>query len=365
MKKKLLFVTETLGSGGAEKLLVDLLRHLDKGRFEVTVCSVWDIGGYRETVRELADHYVPLLPDMKLLHGFRHWLMRKKRRLIFRRPASWAYRFLLPKGHDVEIAWLEGITTRLVAGSCNKKAKKYAWIHCNLEELPLLDRCIKGRKAQRKALSCFDAVVGVSRAAADAVKRLYGLAQVKTIYNPVDTDYIRSQARAALIGLPEKRADYRLVSVARLLPQKGGLRLLHAIKGLRDGGLSVELWLLGEGEEREACEAYIREHHLHEWVTLWGFQGNPYPYIRQSDLYVCASLSEGWGLSMAEALIIGTPVVSTCRFEREDDGRTPYCVITENSEDGLCRGIGSCCAPPGSWRLCAASWQMRPTVLVP
>ncbi len=350
MKKKLLFVTETLGGGGAEKVLLSLLQHLDRSQFEITVCTVWDTGVYAPHVRELVDSYVSLLEPMEQLHGIHRWFANKKRRWIYRRlPARWVYKLFVPKGNDVEVAWLEGVATRIVAGSSNKEAKKYAWIHCNLAELPLLDRVIKGRRAQQQSLSRYDAVVGVSHTASAAVRHLYGLENVVTLYNPIDADVIRKQALLGMNELPTKKAAFRIVSVARLHPQKGSLRLLRAVKRLRDEGVSLELWMVGDGEERESCEAFIRSHQLEKWVTLWEFQKNPYPLIYHSDLYVCASLSEGWGVSITEALVLGVPVVSTCRFEGESDGRDEFCVITDNNEDALCQGISNLLRSPGKW----------------
>ena len=73
---------------------------------------------------------------------------------------------------------------------------------------------------------------------------------------------------------------------------------------------------------------------------MTGSQDNPYPYIKSSDLLVCASYFEGYNLTVAEALILGTPVLSTnCAGPNEilDNGK--YGLIVDNSEEGLYSGI--------------------------
>ena len=84
----------------------------------------------------------------------------------------------------------------------------------------------------------------------------------------------------------------------------------------------------------------ISELDMKDNVQLLGFKENPYPYIKEADLFVCASIHESYCLVVAESLVVGTPVVSTmCTgpIELLDNGR--YGLLVENSENGLCAGI--------------------------
>ena len=76
---------------------------------------------------------------------------------------------------------------------------------------------------------------------------------------------------------------------------------------------------------------------------------NPYKYIKSSDLYVCSSLSEGFSTSVTEALIVGTPVVTTlCSGMQEMLGENnEYGIVTENNEDALYEGIKTMLTTPG------------------
>lgn len=75
-----------------------------------------------------------------------------------------------------------------------------------------------------------------------------------------------------------------MATVGRFVPQKAYDRLLRVIKRLYEDGYSIELWILGDGEQRPMLKEYINTHSLNEIVTLWGFQKNPYPYLKHSDI---------------------------------------------------------------------------------
>ena len=113
--------------------------------------------------------------------------------------------------------------------------------------------------------------------------------------------------------------------------------MLRVVKQLKEDGCKFKLRFLGEGELYEQLFAYIKENSLHDYVELIGFKKNPYPYIAKSDLFVCSSRSEGYSLVIAEALVLGVPVISTyCSGPNEllEDGK--YGMLVKNSEDGSC-----------------------------
>ena len=85
---------------------------------------------------------------------------------------------------------------------------------------------------------------------------------------------------------------------------------------------------------------HIRENNAGSYITMVGNQLNPYPYMKQADLLVCASQFEGFGLFVAESMIVGTPVLSTdCTGPNEILGHGEYGVIVENSGEGIYNGL--------------------------
>lgn len=125
-------------------------------------------------------------------------------------------------------------------------------------------------------------------------------------------------------------------SIGRLVEQKGYDRLLQVVNRLRNDGLQIEVWIFGEGEERSKLEQYISSHQLADIVRLMGFHSNPYPYIAKCDLFVCSSRAEGFNLAIAEAMVLGLPVISTdCAGPNELLGFGEFGMLVPNNEEDL------------------------------
>lgn len=339
MRKKVLFVIESLSGGGAEKVLTVLLKHIDKTRFDVTLCTVVEIGVYMDEVKKYVSCTSILgNPNRKTFLG-KIWYRFKYKCVYNWLPLKWVYRLFIPQGNDVEIAFVEGFATKLMAASSNKQAKKLAWVHTDLINNHWIESIYRNITEEQLSYQKYDQIIGVSKQVTNSVQHLYHLKNVITCYNPIESDVILKWAGENL-SLPLKKESLRLVSVGRFVPQKAFDRLLRVVNRLYKEGFSMELWLLGDGEQRSLLEQYIRDKNLETIVTLWGFQANPYPYLQQSDLFVCSSVSEGYSTAVTEALIIGLPVVTTaCSGMDELLDNGIYGIITTNDEDALYEGV--------------------------
>lgn len=347
MKRKVLFLIESLSGGGAEKVLSVLLKHLNQDKFEVTLCTVVDTGVYVEEVKPYV-HYTSILgnPNRKSILGKLGYHLRYK--LVYQiLPLKWVYQLFVPKNHDVEVAFVEGFATKLLSFSTNTKARKMAWVHMDLINNPWISVLYNNVKEEQKSYQRYNLVVGVSQTASDAIQKKYLLKNVITLYNPIESDVIIKKSQEQ-ISLPLKKDNaIRLISVGRFVPQKAYDRLLRIVHRLVSEGYSLELWLLGDGEQRLMLENYIREYSLEKIVTLWGFCENPYPYILKSDVFVCSSVSEGYSTAVTEALILGKPVITTlCSGMNELLNNGECGLITENSEEALYLGLKRCLDKP-------------------
>ena len=337
-RTNVLFVIESLAGGGAEKVLSVLIKYFDYEKYDVTVCPIVDEGIYCEEVKRNVTCYKPIIsyngPFLSLL-----WNRIKYKLIYSHLPLGLVYKWFIPQGNDVEIAFCEGYVTKLLAHA-NSKAKKMAWVHIDLMDYPWpIDLGIyKDLNEERKTYSVFDNIICVSKTVQSSFKELFDLEnQVITIYNPIDVVDIRHKAEQKLV---RKSKTIRLISVGRLVYQKGYDRLLKVLKHLLDNGFPVNLVILGEGAERETLEKYIESHNMQSYVSLPGFLENPYQEMSESDLFVCSSRAEGFSLVIAEAMVLGVPVVSTyCSGPNEllQDGR--FGMLVENSEEGMYRGI--------------------------
>ena len=338
MEKRVLFLIESLSGGGAEKVLSVIIKHFDYNKYDVTVCPVVDIGVYTEVVKEYATYYVPII-SFKGNIVSRIWNRIKYKLIYSILPLDWVYKMFIPQGNEIEVAFCEGFATKLLAHA-KSNSKKIAWIHTDLENNPWTTEIgvYKNVEEERKTYSVFDTVVCVSKMVLQSFCKLYGLNEKAiTIYNPIDVDDIRQKA-----GKKGNRKDnvVHIISVGRLVPQKGYDRLLRVIKRLHEEGNPVQLVILGDGTERNSLENYIVRYEMETYASIPGFSNNPYEQICQSDLFICSSRAEGFSLVIAEAMTLGVPVVSTCCMgpnELLQDGKCG--MIVENSEEGLYTGL--------------------------
>ena len=93
---------------------------------------------------------------------------------------------------------------------------------------------------------------------------------------------------------------------------------VDAMKRLKDAGKNVRWYVLGEGDQRKKLQEQIDALGLTEDFILYGAVNNPYPFMKQADIYVHASRFEGKSIAIQEAQILGKPmVVSDCSGNRE------------------------------------------------
>lgn len=341
MKKRVLFVINSLWGGGAEKVFQTLLCNLDKDKYDITVCSV--------NQARVEAPYPTVGVKYRYLFGqsAKSGLGRFKLRLInklkltvyYHLSPTWFYRLFVRGRYDVEVAFLEGYATRVVSGSTNKRSKKLAWVHIDLEKNHWTDVAYRSRKEEESVYSRFDSVPVVSKSVYASMKSLYPkLDTLLVVQNPIDEKFIRSQSAAFKAKFPS--AAIKLVSIGRLESQKGYDRLLPIVKRLVDEGYDLSLTILGDGSQRRSLESYIRENGLSERVLLPGFQSNPYPWLERADLFVCSSRSEGYSTVVTEALILGLPVITTdCAGMDELLGSGRYGMIVDNDDEALYNGL--------------------------
>lgn len=322
--KKILFIMNNLGGGGAERVLIDMLNTFDYSRYEVDLFLVNCEGVYLNEVNKKVKIYK--------MYGDKHFnnkylenlYLNFKYRLLHHFPGI-MYRLFIKKKYDIEIAFLEGFPcTYLLSHSSNKKSKKIAWVHIDLEKSRVLET-----KLEREAYSKVDYIVCVSNDSANIVKKLYPefSHKVKVIYNLINKDAVIEKSNMEIGYI---KVEPTIVGVGRLVPQKRFDILIRAHKLLVEEGIKNKLIIAGVGEKETELKSLINELDVEESVEMIGFQTNPYPYIKASDIFCMASDFEGFSLVVAEALILEKPIVSTnCVGPSELLNNGEYGVITK------------------------------------
>lgn len=324
---KILFFIDELTGGGAEKVLRTLVNNMDQSRFAITVQTLneADPTDYLTPgVRYRAVNRCKTAWGRKL---FSYWL-----RLCAE--LKWLYPLYIKDDYDIEVAYLECGPTKFLAGSTNKKAKKLAWVHCDLMKR---EGMVTQAEKLKKYYQSFDKVVCVSGTVKDSYVNLLGNApEAIVLYNVNDEREILTKAEA--FAVPKTKTTF--ISVGRLSFEKGNDRLLEACKLLKDDGHDFAMWLVGDGPERDALQKMAADFGLREAVHFLGFQSNPYPYMAAADVVVCPSRYEGFSTVMTEAMILGKAAVTTpCSGMRELLGESQYGLITGDSAQGIYQGM--------------------------
>ena len=174
------------------------------------------------------------------------------------------------------------------------------------EEIGIPNHSVLARRVFRLIYKTAHAVVSVSQSVTDWLVTSGEVSQIKTkqIFNP-----IAIPTQNELVPLADE--VFRIAFVGRLEAVKNAGALLDAFALLVDGGTASELWLVGDGSEREALEQRIAERRLTNHVRFWGYQRDPAPLIRQCHIFVQPSISEGFSLALVEAMRCGLPVIAT------------------------------------------------------
>lgn len=328
--KKILFLIYNLDGGGAEKVLLKILEKIDKNRFKIDLFLIKKEGVYLKefetkfkdiTIRTPYDN----LSKNKLLNWIQYKLKYKKVRKSLKSPEI--FKEFIKEKYDTQIAFLEGMSSIYL--SKTECRNKIAWVHVDLEKHRIMTT-----NKEREVYKNYNKIICVSNQAKNSFDKLYPEYSNKStvIYNPIDKEEIIKKSEEKIEKFKDEN-EVTFIAIGRLTEEKGFDTLLKAYKMLKDEKIESNLIILGEGDEREKLEKYILENDLEKSVKLLGFKENPYPYLKQSDIYILSSRYEGYSLTVAEALVLNKAIISTrCigPMELLEDGK--YGLMC-NSED--------------------------------
>lgn len=332
MRKKILFLINTLRDGGAEKILVNIVNNLNPDKYDIELRLIYKRGVYLDSLNpNVRLSFIAGEPGTFCAKWVSRMLPRLSSRLL--------HILFIKDKYDIEVAFLEGYATKIIAGAPSA-VRKVAWVHCDVTKTEWIDGVFKKEQDYIDCYARIDEVVSVSQSVKDAFTERFGTVKKHSVkYNPVDDSDIRQKSKDRVL-LEKQPERITLISIGRFTPPKKLMRLLQAFKNLIDEGYPMNLWLFGEGEERNELEQFVSDNLIENNVVMPGFVPNPYPYIKAADLYVCSSIYEGYSTAVSEALILGTPVLTTdVSGMREMLGDSEYGLIVENDDNSFERGL--------------------------
>ena len=339
--KKIIFLIETLGCGGAEKVLLDIVKNIDKEKFDVTVQTIVDNGIYDKEIKKYCS-YDSYLKIHDLNKGiFKKLIYKIKYKLVYKLPPKIVYKLLIKKKYDIEVAFVEGYVTKIIGSSKLNSINKIAWIHVDPIQRDYADLYYRNLEQQKLYYNNFNKIICVSNSVKESFEQKFGNNnKVLVQYNPIDKEDILSKQNENVSSINNDKV-LKLITVGRLVEQKGYDRLLKVCNRLiKEDNIDFKLYILGEGPLKDNLQTYILENNLSENIYLCGFKKNPYKYINRCDLFVCSSRAEGFSLVIAESICIGTPVITTnCSGPNELLENGKYGMLVENNDESLYLGI--------------------------
>lgn len=302
--RKILIANDLLKGGGVEAILKELVLYLKKKDYEIwlvipdcTQAEVVELFGaeinFMRCVRPSAkiSRFVMGRYIYKMCSVLCDMLMWLKTALV---------------GFDVAIALKEGPIMRNTTAVCAKK--KFAWIHSDYNLMHWTKTCFRSNEYECRCMAKFDKTVCVSKAVADSVVNTIGdPGNLCVRYNPINALKIYDLAKEECHETC--KTDVPLfVSVGRLAYPKNYDMLIDVCCEL-SRSYSFETWIIGDGPDREALQNKIDQQKV-ECVRLLGNKENPFPYLRQAEVFISSSLCESYGLAVQEALLLGIPVIA-------------------------------------------------------
>ena len=358
--KKVLFVIDSLHCAGAEKSLTTLLSLLDYSKYDVDL----QLFGYGGALEELVPKEVNILKPMEYIKfsslSTKNAVIKSLKNMNFKMLSS-RLKFSLAirknnysnaqkariywqkvsnvieennKKYDIAISYAQGVPTFYVAEKVCAK-KKLAWVNVSYK---LED---EDRVFQEQFYDKYNKIVAVSDSAKNIFLETFPkyTNKLEIIYDINDADFIKKMSDQGK-SYNDDYTGLRILTIGRLANQKGYDIALEACKILKEKGIEFKWYSLGIGPLKEEIEKYINENNLENNFKLLGVKSNPYPFIKDCDIYVQTSRFEGFGIAIAEARMLNKPVVTT-RFDavyNQMKDRKNGLVVDMNSQ-GIVNGI--------------------------
>ena len=216
-----------------------------------------------------------------------------------------------------------------------KAEKKHLWIHFDVSNV------IFNIDFGAKHYPRYNNIICVSENAAKTFAKLFPnlTSNIKVFENIVSSDLLLEKANK-MRGFTDDFKGYRIVTLGRLSKEKGQFMIPKVVAKLKNEGYDFRWYLIGDGNLKQAIRQEIIELNIERNLILLGVQLNPYPFLKEADLYVQTSLHEGYCITLHEAKIFNKPVVTTNFLSASNlivDGEDG--LITDISEEGIYRGV--------------------------
>jgi len=297
-KKKLLFVIISLVGGGAERVVANIITHLDKEKYDISLALFEKKGPNLSQIPEYVKVY-----DLRKKSRYSFFKIIFNLGKLFRRVRPNIVMSFLSYTNIVaimakfisrcEFNLVTSVRTYLSLATSNSRLGRIRYF------------------LYKFLFNYADSIVVPSAGVKKDLERTFNIIQrkIKIIYNPMDLEKINILKEEEIKDLRIKEKSF-LLTVGRLTKQKGHPYLFRAYSKIYKE-IDEKLLILGTGEDEEKLKSLVNQLGIQERVLFLGFQKNPYKFMNRASLFVLSSLWEGFPNVLLEAMACGVPVIST------------------------------------------------------
>lgn len=317
-KKSVLFIiwSFTYG-GGAEKILANIVNHLDYSKYDIEVLEYIHSDLGKENVNENVKILNPIIDTTKkkLFSKIKNVVIDK---VLMNCCPEIVRRVCLNRTYDVEIAFNYLVPTFLL--NCKSK-KLISWIHGSIDDL---EKNKWNRLMQGKYLNRVGNIIAISNETEKSILRIYPEYKSKLIkiYNGYDFRNMHSNGN--------QKENFELLYCNRFDANKNPLFLIEVAKILREDGVDFKIKMLGKGELLERVKAQVKRCKLEKQVEFVGYVNNPYEYFENCKVFCLTSCMEGFPTTLIESMYFGKPFISTAVGGTEELAQDGKCGFVEN-----------------------------------
>ncbi len=320
--------------GGAEKICLNFLDYIVRD-YKVTMILSKKEGDLLSqvpdeieiiedrllTFKEVVRNDLKKLNIKNLIKDFEYFL-----KIKIGRDSEKNYRYLVSRTprrtehYDCAISYVANVSTQIFNLIERIEADiKIGWLHGETTEL-------KDTELFTKYYEKMDKIFAVSNMTRHHFIERFPKCKnrVEVYYNSIRVQDVISNSTSD-IPFEFAKNETKLVTVGRISPEKGIDMIPDIVEILVSKGYQIHWFIVGDGPERQNVENKIKDKKLDRFITLTGNQLNPYPFIRNCDLYVQPSYEEGYSTTICEAGILGKAIIGT----------TTSGGIREQIEDGV------------------------------
>lgn len=329
--KKVLFMCINMNIGGTEKALLTMLNEMDSSKYDITLLMLEEYGGFLNEIPSFVKvKYVneykyikqfikeppqilakKLISNKKYVSGFSTLFNYSIAKLT--NDMSYYYKYILrnvkeiEEEYDLAVAYAGPMDfiTYFVLNKIKSK-KKAQWIHFDITKIGF------NKKFAEKNYKRFDNIFVVSEEGRNKLIDLIPSLKEKTkvFFNIISCKLIENMAEKENV-FNDNFQGTRILTVGRLSNEKGQDLTIPVLARLKNEGYKVKWYCVGDGPDKKKFSNEIKKLGIEDDYILLGSKLNPYPYMKNCDIYMQPSKHEGYCITLGEARCFNNPIITT------------------------------------------------------